>query len=299
MLRELFDDPFFTTDDVSSAQRRQFGNLSRQKIDLIQRVEDDYAEMMSAVRAATKGIMLPEDREKLAFLTREKRDDLAAVLSPAELAEYEVRNSPITWSLSHELANFKPNEAEFRAIFSVQQQLNDKFPFVPGVRTDFEGRRTTQVQLSEQLKITLGERRFADYLRETSDDFHQLKRLVQRENLSPDAAVRAFDLRHVVSQNSVRIVDDPALTVEQKRAALGTLAKNTRDQIIATLGPVAGPTFLNTVNHQWLNGVERGAAVTFIGMPNRMTGSDSVMISLGSSATLRNLPVVSPPTPRP
>ena len=76
LLRDLFDDPFFTTVEVSSAQRRQFGNLPRQKIDLVQRVEDDYAEMLSAVRAATKGIMLPEDRDKLAFLAREKRADL-------------------------------------------------------------------------------------------------------------------------------------------------------------------------------------------------------------------------------
>src|SRR6185295_13018429 len=36
--RDLFADPFFATDDVTAGQRRQFGNLSRQKIDLIQRI---------------------------------------------------------------------------------------------------------------------------------------------------------------------------------------------------------------------------------------------------------------------
>src|SRR5258707_692709 len=94
--RDLLNDPFFATDDVSATQRRQFGNLSRQKVDSVQRIEDDYSEMTSAIRAAMAGITLPEDRDKLALLAREKHADLAAVLTPGELADYELRSSPIT-----------------------------------------------------------------------------------------------------------------------------------------------------------------------------------------------------------
>ena len=73
LVRDLLRDDFFATSDVNAAQRRQFGNLPRNKLDAAQRIEDDYAEMTSAIRAAMKGVTLPEDREKLALLEREKR----------------------------------------------------------------------------------------------------------------------------------------------------------------------------------------------------------------------------------
>jgi hypothetical protein len=247
----------------------------------------------------TNGILLREDREKLALLAREKRVDLAAVLSPAELDDYELRNSPITRVLVQQLGDLRPTEAEFRAIFTVQEKLNEKFPIVAGMPFDPNARHTAQDELNAQLKVALGEQRYADYLRETSNDFQQLKRLTQRENLPADAAVRAFDLRNVVSKESLRIVDDPVLTVEQKRSAMTALAEKTRSQLLATLGPVVGPNQVNVVNNQWLNAVQHGAAVTFGEAPNRTFSTENAYISLGSGPTFRNLPFAAPAPPAP
>ncbi|MEO5958741.1 MAG: hypothetical protein ABIR80_06470, partial [Opitutaceae bacterium] len=114
--RELFKDDFFATGDVTTAQQRQFGNLSPNKIDALQRIEDDYTEMFSQVNSSTKGFTLPSDREKFALLARVKQADLAALLTPEELADYTLRSSPITSMLRSRLSAFDPSEAEFRAI---------------------------------------------------------------------------------------------------------------------------------------------------------------------------------------
>ena len=303
--RELFADPFFSTDDVTSAQRRQFGNLPKQKIDLLQRIEDDYAEMTAAIRSATNGILLAQDRDKLGLLQRERLVDLASVLSPQELTEYQMRSSPVTNMLARQLAGFNASEAEFRAIFQAQQAFSDRVTATslsPGA--NYEDRRAAQQLLNEQLKASLGEARFAEYQRETDRSYQQLLRLAERESIPKETALRAYNVRDSVAVESHRIVDDDTLTLDQKRFELQALADRTRNQLLGILGPSAGPTYVKVVDQQWLSMVQRGNAVSFTGSTGSMTmsmgGSGSsglpVSISFGSSPSFRN--VAQPPAPK-
>jgi hypothetical protein len=294
LTRELLGDDFFATNDITVEQRRQFGNLTRAKIDAVQRIEDDYADMNSAIRAAMKGITLPEDRDKFALLTSEKHADLAAVLSPEELADYEVRSSPITQMLRNQLADFNPSEAEYRAIFAMQQAFGEKFPFNGGFSGDYTQRQAAITQLNDQLKATLGDARYADYARETSWDYQQLKSLAERNSLPADATVRAYALRDTVAQQSNAIFDDTTLTNDQKRAALQSLAQGTRAQLLAALGPTVGATYVKMADNQWLNNLERGAAVKFTGTSMTISNGNAV-IAFGGGPDFRNLP----PPPRP
>jgi hypothetical protein len=288
LLRTLLSDEFFATGEVTAAQRRQFGNLPRQKIDAVQRIEDDYAEMTSAIRAGMNGVTLPEDAEKLALLTREKHADLATVLNGSELSEYEMRSSPLTGMLRGQFGEFRPNEAEYRAIFQAQSAYSEKFAGnLSG--GDMNERREAHQKVNEQVRAALGESRFAEYLRETSSEYQNLKRLVARENLPAETALRAYGVRDTVSRESNRIYDDPALTVEQKIEALRTLAQTTRTQLLATLGPVAGPAYVATADSQWLRGVERGSALTFTGGPLLTMSNVNATITLGASASYRTI----------
>ena len=307
LLRELFKDEFFASSDVSAAQRRQFGDLPPGKIDQLQRIEEDYMEMNRTLSATTKGVILPEDREKMALLAREKRADLEAVLSPAELAEYTMRSSPITSMLGRQLGGFDASEAEFRAIFHVQQSLNEQFPMnISGgsiSSTNDEQRRTAQQQLEQQLKATLGDARYADYVRETDREFQQLNQIAQRDNLPASATAQAYHFRETVAQESNRIFDDPSLDASQKRAALQTLAQNARAQLLVTLGPTSGPAYVK-VAEQWLGNIERGGAVSFKTGTGGMTSISSInggmavaVYSSGTSPTYRRLPNPAPTNP--
>ncbi len=298
-LRELLTDDFFATGDVTADQRRRFGSLPRTKIDALQRIEDDYSEMMSQVRAGMNGITLPEDREKLALLAREKQADLAAVLSPDELADYTMRTSPITNMLRSRLDAFNPTESEFRAIFQQQQAFSERMSpnYSGGIlssSTDFQVRQAAQQELEAQLKAVLGDARYADYSRSTSSEFQQLNRLVQRDNLPADSAIQAYGVRDRVAQESNRIYDDSSLSAEQKRAALQTLAQNARNQLLSSLGPTSGPGYVKLAD-QWLNNVERGSAVTFNGgggmtSMSVMNGVPVMMSLGGNSPNYRRVP---------
>ena len=266
MLRELLGEDMFAYPgaDPAVTQRRQFGNIPKEKIDLVQRINDDYAEMTSQIRASMQGITLPEDREKMALLEREKRADLAAVLTPAELEEYEMRSSQVTSRIRNTLSVMDASEAEFRAIFKVQQAFNDRVnPMMTGMVSSrmMDERREAQKEMYEQLKQVLPPDRYNEYVRASTTEYQMLHRLAQKDNIPTETINRAFSLRESIAAESVKIADDTAMSVEQKRAALTALAQKGKTQILSTLGPGAGETYAQAA--RWLTTIERGSGVTF------------------------------------
>jgi hypothetical protein len=104
-------------DDVASLhsferdrRSRSYGSLPPAKITEVEAIDRDYRELTAQVRENAKGFTLTEDREKLAFLEKEKRADLAAVLSPEELEEYDRRNSPASGEIRNKLRHFDATE---------------------------------------------------------------------------------------------------------------------------------------------------------------------------------------------
>ncbi|MBI5769435.1 MAG: hypothetical protein HZA93_16695 [Verrucomicrobia bacterium] len=289
-LRELLGAEAFAGADPTAAQRREFGQLPKAKIDLIQRINDDYAEMSQQISAAAQGMMLPEDREKLALLERERRADLAAVLTTEELEDYLMRSSPITSRLRQALSFMDATEAEFRTLYQIHRPFADAlYPSATGSGVVYytsemsQKRRDAQNKIAEQAKGALGEPRFEEFVRASSYEFQQLTRLAQRESLPADAAVRAFNARDFAAKESMRIFEDRALSNDQKRTALQTLAQTTTTTLVSALGANAGTAYAKSAS--WLSTIANGGAVSF---------------SLdGSSTSYRSLPPAGAVPPRP
>jgi hypothetical protein len=262
LLRTALNDDFFATDTtISAEQRRQFGNLSPAKIAVAERIADDYQEMISQVRSAMRDVTFPEDREKLAYLEQEKRNDLAEVLSPQELEDYQMRHSRVTSILASTMSMMNASEEEFKTIYALLQPHEEVlYPTTSLGNEWWQKRRDLLQQIDNSLKAALGENRFAEYQRASDNEYQQLNRIAQRENVPIEAANRAFDLREKTTAQSNRIYDDPALSVEQKRAALQSLASATRNELMSTLGKSAGADYVKTA--RWLAQIEEGAAVT-------------------------------------
>lgn len=281
LLKELLGDYMLRDDgDITVPQRKRLGHLPREKIDAVEQINADYAEITAQVRAAMNNVTLPEDREKLALLEREKRADLAKILTPEELAEYDVRNSTTTARLRAQLTTMGATEAEFRAIYQVHQQFADAlYPTEsPANPADFARRRAEATQQVAALtKAALGEGRYAEYVRSSDRDYQQLKLITEREGLDSGTAAQAYALRSQVSAESNRILGDTALSDDGKRAALQALAQSTRSQFEATLGATGGPAYLNVAD-RWLTALGNGQAVTFTetgGMSFRAVGTPS------------------------
>ncbi len=249
--------------DVTSTERWSYGNLSAGKIDAINQIEHDYAEMTWQLRVAGKGIRLPEDQEADDLLDREKQADLASVLTPEELEGYDLRKSKVTSRLRPALTAFQASEAEFHTIYGIEDSLSDAlFPATaPSSAEAARQQLQAEQQAAGQLRAALGDARYEDFMRSNDISYRQLLRLEQQENLPAGAVTQAYALRDTVAAQSNRIFDDASLSNEQKRVALQTLAQDTRTQLMNTLGPKAGPGYLEAV--KWIGEIERGEAMSF------------------------------------
>jgi len=289
-LHDVLGEDIADEETSTANQLRRFGNLSRAKIQSLQGIEDDYSEMTGAVQAGANGILLPEDRDQLALLAREKHADIAAVLSPDELADYEMRSSPITNFVRNRLGDFDASEDEFRVIFQAQQAVDDKFPGgAMGGNIDNTLRLQVQQEFNDQIRAGLGDARYAEYVRDWDPVFNQLNQQASANSLADGAALQAYSLRDAVAQQSSQIFNDNTLSRDQKSADLQALAQNTRDQITSILGPTVGAAYLRSAN-AWLNQVANGSAVTFPTGVGLTIISPGGTITYGSSPTYQRLP---------
>lgn len=267
-LRELLgqDAMAYAGSDPTEAQRRAYGNLSPAKIALVQQVAEDYAEMLSQVRTAAQGITLPEDREKIAFLENAKREDLAKILTPEELADYEMRTSTVTLRLRNMFTVMDASEAEFRAIYQAHaQHMETLYPSYGGGiiytgSNQMDERRKATEAINTSLKQTLGEARFAEYTRANDREFQQLYQVSRADNLPYATLVQAFNSRQPAAEASMKVANDTAMSPEDKIAALKKIAQDSRTQLLSTLGPTAGPAYADAA--RWLTYLEQGRAFT-------------------------------------
>lgn len=283
LLRELLGHQALADNvaDAKAAQRRQYGDLSKEKIDVVNRVSDDYAEMIAQARAAMRNVTLPEDLETIAFLEREKKADLATILTPEELEAYEMRSSTLTARLRTAMTLLDASEDEFRAIYRIQLPFNEIINPTGGIgSTDaMEKRRTAQETMDAQLQAALGDARFTEYRRASNNEYQQLTRLGARENIPAEAMNRAFDLRKTTTEESMRIYSDTSLNYDQKLLALQSLGQSTRSQLVRELGATTATAYADA-NARWLTYIEQGRPVS---------------ITADNSMTIRTLPRTPPP----
>lgn len=168
--------------DPATRQRR-YGTLSDEKIDAIARIERDYGELTAEAWARRRGnaaTSMDAVMQSQQMMEREKLADLAAVLTPDELAQYEQRNSPSARTLINNLRNVDVTEAEYAQIYTAQKSFDAANP----TRASMDGvtyaqRMSAQLALSEQVRSVLGDARFYAYLEGSDQNYAQVARALE------------------------------------------------------------------------------------------------------------------------
>lgn len=246
---------------------RRFAFLPPDKASKARDLDRDYSELRMQIMAETEGFRVPADDEKIAFLEKEQRNDLAALLSPEELEAFDLRNSPTAGRLRSRLRDLDLSEGEYKALYAAQKTFDDKFASrgAPGDRSSggdqSQVRTQAQEQLNAEMKATLGEDRFNDYLRNQNNEYRTLEAAAKRFNLPPTAVEQVFSARNQTVASAQRISNDPNLNPDQRRQALSTLAEQTRSQVRTTLGGEVADTYLKN-NMRWLEALQRGQPIS-------------------------------------
>jgi hypothetical protein len=194
------------------------------KAEQLRMIEEDY-EALRLSSSPMDGITMPEDREKLAFLEKQKRADLAELLTPEELAAYDLRNSPTARSLRSQLAFLNLTEDEFKTLFTLRKPYDERpragsSEIIGGSSVSISSPASAKDReaLNAEIKAALGDERFAEYQRAQDSDYRTLNQLVGRLELPPEKANEAYSLKIALEKKLMEFRPQPGSDMRQQRA---------------------------------------------------------------------------------
>ena len=239
--------------DYARGERiRSFGNIPRAKIEAVQAIQKDYSELTGQIREASKGVVLADDREKLAYLEKERRADLVQLLTPDELAEYDKRNSPAAGTVRNRLRYFDASEEEFLKLYQLQRDFDEHFGNnnLSGAQAD--RRNAALPELSAQIEGTLGQQRYAEYQIVTDGNYYNTRSFATSVNIPADTAKDLVRLQRDLIRQAETIRSDNSLTTEQRSAQLTSLEGSAQEKLSVTMGADNLAYYRKVSAGQWL-----------------------------------------------
>lgn len=182
-------------------RKRRYGSLSDAKIDAIAQIERDYQEMQGDIYRDARNV--PDDfatvQKQSNLLGSEKTADLAKILTPAELAEYQLHNSNASQRTASLARNVTLSNEEFAALVRARDTFENTSPTLTGTITPemMQQRQAALAAYYEQMRAALPDERFYDILQQADPGYRAIAGLgAQFPSVTPAAAYQTLQLQH-------------------------------------------------------------------------------------------------------
>jgi hypothetical protein len=169
-------------------------------------------------------------------LEKEKRADLAAVLTPEELLEYDLRASPSAATVRRQLTYFEPTEEEYRAITKLQLEIDQRYGTSNLSGEEQDWRRAALESLPGKIQTILTPERFADYQITTDGNFRSTAGVLRSAGVDLNVVKEVVGVRQSFAEHIDKVRNQADLTPAQRADALAALANEATSQLTAKLG---------------------------------------------------------------
>ena len=197
-------------------------------------------------------------------LQAEKRAEIQQLLTPGELEEYDLRFSSTAISLRAQLGTLNPSEQEFRDMVRMRKKFDEEFGDVftfdihdPGAR---QKRADGQRELDEQMKLLLGQKRYAEYQRER--DWGYQSAVVTTENTGLPGAVAAsiYEMKNIAEAEAEHVQADESLSPEARQNTLDEVRLAVEEAVLKVLGKDGYDVYQKQAGASWLRNLNREQA---------------------------------------
>lgn len=227
-------------------QGRRLDGLAPAKAAEVRALLRDFDDRRNDVYAASGGMITggSEAQKRLDALELEQRNAIRQTLTAEEFADYELRNSSTSQNLRSMLSAFAPSEQEFRAIYALQADFDQRFGrnYFPLPPDEQRARNEAQRQLTEQIKAALTPDRAAVFERSQNYDYRQASQLVARLGLPASTLDQLWTIQKSFEDRRGTAYRDHQADTAARNAALAALQTEAR----AALAPVIGERYLDT-----------------------------------------------------
>lgn len=186
-------------------RKRQYGDLSDAAIDAIARIESDYADMRAGAYRSTQPTLagISSLGQQTRMLTGELYADLAKVLTPAELATYQLHQSSSSHRAASLVRDITVTPEEFTAVAAARRQFDEEDP-APGVGfgpQQMQQRLAAQGDYYGRLRAALPDDRFYAALERAEPGYRAIVGLrAQFPSVTPAAAYEVLRLQNEVQR---------------------------------------------------------------------------------------------------
>ena len=231
----------------SSVLDRMYGFLPPDKRERVQALIERSSLIEQEFYQEADGDLSPEQRSQLKKLRAETRAQLTQTMSPAELEEYDLRNSPSAHAIRANLAGIELTAEEFKEVYRLRKSFDEQFED----GADGPEREKAKKQLEDQIRTALGGPRFAEFQRAQDPDFQQLHRVTERYQLPTEAAVKLYDLKRTALESRLKLETNTQIIGEQRYAAIEAISTEVQRAVKEVLGD-KGYKYLLSRGGEWM-----------------------------------------------
>ena len=213
------------------------------------------------LKKMAQGASDAQDMAEIRQLREERDSRISTMLTPDQKMEYDLRKSPTAANMRLQMDGFEPSEDEFRDIFAARQSFDDEYGVVPGASilpADAEIRQLAEQEMNEQIRSSLGDDRFQDYLRQTDYDYKSINKITERQGLGENISAQVYQMKGGAEELAREIRMNTGLSLEERQMQLGQIRNETSRSIESMLGGQGAAALQSQAGgRNWLNNLGR------------------------------------------
>lgn len=222
-------------------------------------LEQEYGSQL--LKKMAQGASDAQDMAEIRQLRQDRDSSIATMLTPEQKTEYDLRKSPTAANMRLQMDGFDPSEDEFRDIFAARKAFDDEHGVVPGASIsagDMESRQFAEQEMSNQIRDSLGDDRYQDYLRQTDYDYKSIAKITERQGLGENISAQVYDMKGGAEELAREIRMNTGLPIEERQMQLGQIRTETSRSIESLIGGQGAVALQGQAGgRNWLNNLGR------------------------------------------
>ncbi|MDB6053602.1 MAG: hypothetical protein JWN25_1125 [Verrucomicrobiales bacterium] len=195
-----------------------------------------------------------EKRQQMARLYQQQKDQLAGVLTREEFSEFNLRSSDTAEKLRGELIGFNPSEPEFRTLYGLRDQMEEKYRFAdlsdPAVQ---QAMKNDQQKMEADIASSLGPDRLAAYEQAKDPHFREVYLFAQKEEIDPKLVQPIVGIESTAREAAAQVLKDRRIKEADKLETVKEIRLESEHTLKQMLGNAYEPYVKQ--HGEWLKGL--------------------------------------------
>ena len=224
-------------DPAAAARAARIAAILRDYTEMIATADAEFRRDLAADKDLTQiTARLKVFETRLALLDRERRADLAPLVSPHELDEIDLRESRTGQRLRAALDGVTVTAEELSLLLALQRDYEERHPLAPASGDELAS-TLARAAFNTRFHDVLGAERFAAYMVREDPSYRRYLAVATDNQLPPDTAFYLWELKNEALGRAAEVAARPGLDRAQRAAAMQAVGQAVEARLASLVNP--------------------------------------------------------------